>query len=92
MLQSEVKGRMSNPFHVLPVPAVKQFTIRVSKESSDVRTAEGHPGHAEGETHGDAGLEVAPFCGVVSSPDGCIPLGPSKGGPRAQQTEVFTCT
>ena len=56
------------------VPADKQLSVRIAKESTHVGAAESHPGHAQGEAHGDGGLKVAPVRCVVARPDGCVPL------------------
>ena len=61
------------------VPPDEQLPVGVAEEAAHVGPAEGHPGHAEGEAHGDAGLQVAPVCRVVSRPDGRVSLGSSVG-------------
>ena len=67
------------------VPADEQLPVRVPEESSDVRTAESHAGHGEGETHGDGRGEVTPVRGVVPGPDCRVPLRPGIRGSRQHE-------
>ena len=62
------------------VPSLHEFSIRVSKEPTDVSSTETDTSHTEGQQHGLGGSKMFPPRSVVTSPDGAVSLRSSKEG------------
>lgn len=56
------------------VPSLHEFSIRVSKESTDISSTETDAGHTERQEHRLGSSKMFPLCSVVTGPDGSLSL------------------